>query len=153
MGIGSKFANFCIIIAPTVRVVVLFAEKESPMSDHRPITSKKKAQALSTALFLLALVVPVVTEVWWPAIMLVVGLPLALRQFLLGRNYDMVVTLLVFVGTFVTVQFDISWRVFLPVLFTLGAIYILAREFFGPDETTEEEQEEQLNREIEEEKK
>ncbi len=84
--------------------------------------------------------------------MLIVGLPLALRQFLLGRTYDTIVTLLVFVGTFVTVQFDISWKIFLPVLFTLGAIYILFREFMGPDETPEDEKEEALNHEIEEDK-
>lgn len=122
------------------------------MSGHHPITSKKKAQALSTALFLIGLATLIFTEAWWPGIMLIVGLPLALRQYLLGRTYDMMMTLLVFVGTFVTVQFDISWRIFLPILFTLGALYILFREFFGPDETTEEEKEEELNHEIEEKK-
>lgn len=85
--------------------------------------------------------------------MLIVGVPLGIRQFLLGRTYDAMVSLLVFVGTYVTVQFDISWKIFLPVLFTLGAIYILFREFLGPDETTEEEKEEELNHEIEENKK
>ena len=123
------------------------------MSEHHPITSKKKAQALSTALFLVGLATLIFTEGWWPGIMLIVGLPLALRQFLLGRTYDMMVTLLVFVGTFITVQFDISWKIFLPILFTLGAIYILFREFTGPDETPEEEKEEALNHEIEENKR
>jgi hypothetical protein len=123
------------------------------MSDHRPITSKKKAQSLSTALLLLGLATLVFTDAWWPGVMLIIGLPLALRQYLLGRNYDTMVTLFVFIGTFVSVQFDISWRVFLPVLFTLGALYIIFREFFGPDETTEEEKEEELNQEIEENKK
>ena len=114
-----------------------------------PLTSKKKAQALSTAFFLLGLATLIFTDVWWPGIMLVVGLPLALRQFMLGRTYDMYISLLVFVGTFITVQFDISWRIFLPTLFTLGAIYILFREFFGPDEMTEEEKEEEHEKEIE----
>ncbi len=124
------------------------------MSEHHPITSRKKAGALSTALFLLGLAVLTFTEnYWWPGIMLVIGVPLALRQFLTGRTYDMVVSLLVFVGTFVTVQFDISWKIFLPILFTLGAIYILFREFMGPDERSEEEKEEELNHEIEEDKK
>jgi hypothetical protein len=123
------------------------------MSERHPITSRKKAQVLSTALFLIGLATLVFTDMWWPAIMLIVGLPLALRQYLLGRNYDTMITLLVFVGTFVTVQFDISWRIFLPVLFTLGALYILFREFFGPDETSEDEAEEALNHEIEEDKK
>ncbi len=123
------------------------------MSEHHPLTSRKRAGVLSTALFLVGLATLVFTEAWWPGIMLIVGLPLALRQFLMGRNYDTMVTLLVFVGTFVTVQFDISWQVFLPILFTLGALYILFREFFGPDETTEDEEEEEHNHEIEEEKK
>ncbi|HSX26508.1 MAG TPA: hypothetical protein VLE89_05825 [Chlamydiales bacterium] len=115
-----------------------------------PLTSKKKAQALSTAFFLLGLATLIFTDDWWPGIMLVVGLPLALRQFMLGRTYDMYISLLVFVGTFITVQFDISWRIFLPTLFTLGAIYILIREFFGPEEMTEEEKEEEHEKEIEE---
>jgi hypothetical protein len=123
------------------------------MSEHHPITSRKKAQALSTALFLVGLATLIFVDVWWPGIMLIIGLPLALRQYLLGRNYDMMVTLFVFVGTYVSVQFDISWRIFLPILFTLGALYILFREFLGPDETTEEEKEEELNHEIEETKK
>lgn len=120
---------------------------------HHPITSRKKAQAISTALFLLGLAILIFTDAWWPGIMLAIGIPLALRQYLLGRTYDMGITLLVFLGTFVTVQFDISWRVFLPILFTLGAIYILFREFAGAEEEDEEEKEEDLNHELEEAKK
>ena len=85
--------------------------------------------------------------------MLAVGLPLGLRQYLLGRHYDMAITLLVFVGTFVTVQFDITWKVFLPILFSIGALYILAREFLTPDEPSEEEKEEDAQKELEEKQK
>ena len=120
-----------------------------------PMTSKKKAQALSTALFLIGLAILIFTEAWWPGIMLAVGLPLALRQYLLGRPYDMCISLLVFLGTFITVQFDIRWRVFLPILFTIGAIYILCREFISPDEEEEDEVEkdEDIQHEIEEKQK
>ena len=118
-----------------------------------PFTSRKKAQAYSSTLFLLGVIVLILTESWWPGLMLALGLSLALRQFLLGRTYDMVVTLVVFLGTFVTVQFDISWQVFLPILFSLGALYVLFREFFLPEEISEEELEEDLNHEIEERKK
>jgi hypothetical protein len=120
---------------------------------HHPLTSRKKAQAISTALFLIGLAILILTDAWWPGIMLAVGLPLALRQYLLGRTYDMGISLLVFVGTFVTVQSDISWRIFLPILFTIGAIYILFRELTGSDGEDEEEQEEDLNHELEEKKK
>jgi len=50
------------------------------------------------------------------------------------------------------VQFDISWRIFLPFS-SRSALSILFREFLGPDETTEEEKEEELNHEIEETRK
>lgn len=118
-----------------------------------PITSRKKAQALSTALFLIGVAVLIFTQNWWPGIMLAVGLPLGLRQYLLGREYDTIVTLAIFVGVFITVQFDISWQIFLPVLLTLGALYILAKEFLAPEPLSEEEKEEDLQHEIEEDKK
>ena len=122
------------------------------MSKYRPITSKKRAGSLSASLFLLGLATLVFTQAWWPGIMLIVGLPVALRQFLLGRNYDMLVTLTVFIGTFITATFDISWQIFLPILFTIGAIYIFFKEFLGPDETDEREREAQTKVELEEDK-
>jgi hypothetical protein len=118
-----------------------------------PLTSRKRAQAVSLALFFIGLAILAVTEAWWPGIMLVIGLPLALRQYLLGRLHDMLVSLLVFVGTFITAQFDISWRIFLPILFSIGAIYIVAREFMESRCETEEEKEEDANLEIGEHKK
>jgi 4-hydroxybenzoate polyprenyltransferase len=118
-----------------------------------PLTSKKRAQAISTSLFLLGLACLIFIQVWWPGIMVVVGLPLALRQYLLGRTYDMIVTLVVFLGTFVTVQFDISWRIFLPILFTIGALYILCREWIESYQESEEEREEDKLHELEERRK
>ena len=112
--------------------------------------SKKKAQALTFALFLIGLAILTLTKTWWPPIMLVIGLPLALQQYLLGRFYDMIITLVVFIGVYITVQFQIKWDILLPVLFTIGGIYIFVREFFGLKETTEEEKEEDINKEIEE---
>lgn len=118
-----------------------------------PLVSRKRAQAYSLALFFIGLAILALTEAWWPGIMLVIGLPLGLRQYLLGRFHDVFVTLLVFAGTFISAQFDISWRIFLPILFTLGAIYIIAREYVESRCETEEEKEEDTNLEIEEHKK
>lgn len=116
---------------------------------HR-IVSKKRAKALSVALFLVGLAIITYLHAWWPGIMLAVGIPLALRQYLLGRHYDMGVSLFVFIGVFVTVQFNISWEILLPVLFALGGIYILFREFLESKEEPLEEEEEDINQEIEE---
>jgi predicted membrane protein len=117
----------------------------------RPLASKKRAKAFSLALFLIGLALITYTRNWWPGIMLALGLPIALRQYLLGRYYDMYVSLFVFIGVFVTVQFNISWEILLPILFTLGAIYIFFREYLESRTTTIAEEEEELNSEIEEE--
>lgn len=114
------------------------------------IVSRKRAKALSVALFLIGLAIVSYLQAWWPGIMLAVGIPLALRQYLLGRHYDMIVSLFVFIGVFVTVQFDISWEILLPVLFALGGVYILFREYLESKEETLEEEEEDINQEIEE---
>ncbi len=114
------------------------------------IASKRRAKTLSVALFLVGLAIISYLQAWWPGIMLVVGIPLALRQYMMDRHYDMGISLFVFVGVFVTVQFDISWEVLLPVLFAIGGIYVLFREYLESREETLEEKEEDINKEIEE---
>ena len=117
----------------------------------KALISKKRAKTISVALFLIGLAIVSYLAAWWPGIMLAVGIPLALRQYLLGRHYDMGISLFVFVGVFVTVQFNISWEILLPVLFAIArGIYILCREFLESKEPLAEE-EEDINHEIEEE--
>ncbi|GAB5411592.1 MAG: hypothetical protein ChlgKO_07060 [Chlamydiales bacterium] len=115
----------------------------------KPITSKRRASSISTALFLLGLAYIFYTGVWWPNIMLVVGIPLAIRQYLNGRFHDMVVTLALFVGVYITTTVQVAWNLLLPILFAVGAVYILFREFLDSRGETEEEREEDLNIEIE----
>jgi hypothetical protein len=117
-----------------------------------PKVSHKRAKALSSSLFLVLLAIIAFTNTWWPGILLAIGLPLALRQFLLGRTYDMGLSLALFTGAFlVSSGYNISWDILLPVLFIIGAIYIFAREFLDTNFTTEAENEESLSKEIEEE--
>ena len=116
----------------------------------RPLVCLKKAKALSFSFFLIGLAVLSYSGIWWPGIMLVIGLPLALRQYLLGKRYDVGITLFVFIGVFITVDFDIQWQILLPVLFTIGGIYIFCREFLESSSISEKEKEEDLNEEIEE---
>jgi len=116
-----------------------------------PIMSKRKAQSLSFALFLIGLAIITYLKYWWPGIMLAIGIPLALKQYLQGKIFDVIVSLIVFIGVFITVQFNIKWEIVLPVLFTLGGIYVFFKEFFGPKDIEEEDIEEDKNKEIEEE--
>lgn len=116
-----------------------------------PLTSKRRAKSLSFALFLIGLAIVSYLNSWWPGIMLVIGIPLALRQFLRGHLYDTMVSLFIFIGIFVVVQFNFSWEFLLPVLLIVGAIYVLFREYFDSRTTPEDEEEVDLNEEIEEE--
>ena len=67
---------------------------------------------------------------WWPTILLVIGISLLVRQFMRGRLYDMAITTIIFGGLFVFFFFNVGWDVLMPVLFTLGGIYIIFREWF-----------------------
>lgn len=117
---------------------------------YKHILSEKKTQAITGALFLVGLAALSYTGAWWPWIMIVIGIPLALRQLLLGRYYDTAITLIVFVGVFIISIFQLSERFLLPVLFLVGAIYLFAREYFDTTSEPEAEREEDLNEEIEE---
>lgn len=113
---------------------------------YKPRKKRQFMKLATLSLFILGLVVLSITGNWWPGIMLVFALPLSLWQFLHGRKFDMAVTLFVFIGAFVTVQFSINWEVFLPVLFTIGGIYIFFREWIeSATDPIEEEQEEDID--------
>lgn len=106
----------------------------------KPITTFARASSISTALLLIGLAFCVFTGMWWPWVMLVIGAPLAIRQYLVGRYHDMLVTVVVFGGVFITSRFDISWHILLPVLFIVGAIYVLFREFIVSKHTYKDEE-------------
>lgn len=108
----------------------------------KPVIMRKKAKIVALIVFLLSLIL-ITTMGWiWPGIMLAVGLPLAILQYLQGRIYDMAISLFVFGGAFISVQFNIKWEIFLPVLFALGGLYIFFREFIFSRSAEEEEMEE-----------
>ncbi len=109
----------------------------------KALVSQKAAKRLSFAVFLIGLAIITYLRSWWPGIMLGLGIPLAFRQYLLGRRYDMGVSLFVFIGVFVTVYFKISWEILLPILFTTGGIYLFFREYVESSTQPEEEIEEQ----------
>ncbi len=114
------------------------------------IVSEKKTKAFASILFLIGLALLSFMDAWWPGIMLVIGIPLAIRQFLLAKFYDMAVTLLVFGGVFFIVQFGFWQNLLLPVLFIVGALYISFQEYFRRTTEPEDEREEDLNEELEE---
>ncbi|MCH9613484.1 MAG: hypothetical protein SP1CHLAM54_04870 [Chlamydiia bacterium] len=112
--------------------------------------SKKRAKAITLCLFFLGLAILTILDNWWPSIMLVIGIPLAMRQYFMGRYQDMIVSLIVFIGIFVTGQFNIPWNVLLPIFFIVAALWILGREFLESRQHPEEEELDEIAHDIEE---
>jgi len=117
----------------------------------KALISNHRAKAISTALFFIGLAIVAFRGSWWPEIMLVIGIPLAIRQLLTGRLWDMGISIVVFGGVFFFSDYNLSWNIVLPVIFIIAAIFILGREFLQGRPLTEEEQDSDLNIEIEEE--
>jgi hypothetical protein len=117
----------------------------------QPILCRRKATTISAALALAGLGITGLSGHWWPAVMLAAGLPLALRQYLLRKYYDVAITLFVFIGAFVTASMDISLELILPIIFITSGIYIFFRDYLENSCLAEVEKEENLNEEIEEE--
>ena len=120
----------------------------------RQKVSRKRALISSFILFLIGVfILTFLHQYWWPGVALLVGIPLALYQFLMGRKYDMAISLFLYIGIFVTIQFQIPWKMLLPILFIFGGVYIFLREIFKTSKEDEIDREKELNKEIEEEKK
>lgn len=115
----------------------------------KPILSYPKASAVSTGIFFLGLAANAYYDAWWPYIMLTIGLSLALRQFLVKKFYDAFISLLIFIGIFITVHFNLT---LLPVIFIIAGLYILFKAMQNEPETIEDEDDE-TQKELEERKK
>ena len=116
-----------------------------------PIMTKKRADILSFSFGIFGILLLTYQHTLWPNILLVLTGTLVLRQFLRGRTYDMLLTLLVIGGLYTTLAWVVNWNSLISVILTVASIYILFREFFifkvrlGADEIDE------INQEIEEE--
>jgi hypothetical protein len=105
----------------------------------KPLVTKKKADAISNGAFLIGIGILLFTNDWWPGILLVIWASLFLRQYLTGRLYDAFLSTVILVGLFIISFIKINWSVLLPVLFVIGGIYLIFREYFYADETIENE--------------
>ncbi|MDR3623938.1 MAG: hypothetical protein P4L16_02225 [Chlamydiales bacterium] len=113
----------------------------------KPFISLQKATSISAGIFFLVLAVIAYFDNWWPGIIIPIGTAIVVRQLLLKKFYDAIVSFAIFAGIFVTLQWQLSW---LPVLFVIAGIYILFRtSLFTTEDEVEEEEEVQT--EIEEE--
>jgi len=102
------------------------------------ILSKKKSEAISNGVFLVCLGVLFWSNGWWPGILLAIWASLAVRQYFTGRNWDLAITTFILIGLFIVSYFNINLSVLLPVLFVVGGIYIIFREYFFAEDNIKE---------------
>lgn len=98
-----------------------------------PISTHRRADALSFGVLLITLGILLFTRTWWPWILVGVGAALMTRQYFLERYYDIFITFIIFGGLFCFSYFVVNWTVVLSVLFTLAGIFIIFREYFYPN--------------------
>lgn len=106
--------------------------------------SKRKIDALSNGILLVGLGVLFFTNTWWPGILIVVWAWLGLRQWLSNRKFDLIVASVILWGLFLMSFLNISLNVLVPVLFVLGGIYIVFREFYFTEDSNGEDVSQEL---------
>ena len=116
----------------------------------KPLTSQKRAKVFANTIFLIGLAIVIYLHSYWPGLLLVLGTSLALKQYLLGRFHDMMLTLVIYITSFIIAGLHIAWDILIPVLLVLGGIYVLCKEWVESSFTSEAEKEYDLNKEIEE---
>lgn len=128
----------------------------------RMILSQRKAEAAFFLILVMGGFILYFGGYFWPELAIVIGTALAFKQFLLGKRYEMYMSIIVFLGLYMTwesylyrfsvdaVEFFLSA---LPVLFLVSAIFLIFREYVFCKEINqaEEDEEEEVNHEIEEE--
>lgn len=103
------------------------------------VMSKKKAHSISNGIFLISLGILIVTNAWWPGILLAIWATLASRQFLSGRLYYAIISSIVLLGLFTISFFKYDFDILAPVLLVVGGIFIIVREYFFTEDTNGEE--------------
>lgn len=112
----------------------------------KPFLSRPRATSIASGVFFLALAVIAYIDFWWPGIMIPIGLGLIVRQVLIRKFYDALISLIVFGGIFFTVFYNLPW---LPVLFIIAGIYLIFRAVIDTTVDDEEEEEEEIQKELE----
>lgn len=113
-----------------------------------PILSKRKSDAIANGAFLIALGVLFYLNAWWPGVLLAVWIWLGLRQYLTGRKYDFFISSFILLGLFVISWLQLDWAILMPILFIVGGIYIVFREYFFAEDTNGEDKAQEIKDDI-----
>lgn len=124
-----------------------------------PLVSRRKADGFFIGIIIAGLVVLFLLDTFWPEIVLPFGIALSFKQFLRRRKYDMYLSAIIFSGIYLSWKFNIfDIRVeilqfiltLMPILLVVAGSFLIFREYFFLREKSESDEEEELNKEIEE---
>lgn len=111
-----------------------------------PRTTHRRANTIANGAFLVCLGILFATDAWWPGILLALWITLVIRQYLSGRIYDLCISSAIFLSLFAISFFKWNWSFLMPVLFVVGGLYIIFREyFFGEDTNGEDKAQEMID--------
>lgn len=99
---------------------------------NRPNLSKTTTHVLTALIILAGGAALLYFDIIWPEIILIVGLAIALKQFLNGSVFDPIASLVIFGSMYVTTKMNIGWEVLIPLpalIFVVG-FFILVHEYF-----------------------
>lgn len=98
----------------------------------QPVVGPLTAKAIALVLVISGLIILGFLNMWWPYVLLVAGLPLALKNYLVGRYLDFAIWFVVYVGAFIIAEFHLRDQILLPVFLGIGAVYAFVKGFFRP---------------------
>ncbi|PCI78246.1 hypothetical protein COB21_01045 [Candidatus Aerophobetes bacterium] len=115
------------------------------------ICSRKRASKIYIALLLVGIAILLITNSWWPTILLVVGTALGVKQALVGKRKDATLTFIVFYGFFFVQFIHLAWQILVPSIMIITAFYIVAKEWIEDRRLpTEKETDEEIQKQLEE---
>jgi hypothetical protein len=106
----------------------------------RPEPTRRLFNIIAAAIFIMgtAMFSYMAVADWLPALFLILGCAITIRQLLQGKTLDVIVCFIVFGGCFFSSFFGFVARIFLPTFLILGSIYYLLRQFFEFDRTVKD---------------
>lgn len=94
------------------------------------LLNKNKSDAISNGLFFILLGMMIYAGNFWPWLLLAFWVWLGSRQLLTARYYDFTLSTILFLGLFLVAYFNLNWSILMPVLFVLGGLYLILREYY-----------------------
>jgi hypothetical protein len=102
----------------------------------RFLVPKRKAESISNGIFLILLGFLFYTNAWWPGILIAIGIVYAIRQYLTGRKWSLMITLGL-IGVILMVKFlSIAFSLLLPLVFIAIGANMIYRECIAKQKQT-----------------